>query len=623
MVRNDSRISHQGRLRLTLVAMLGFFVFLAAVLWSVQMRDASEYESHLNRQSVRRVRLPAPRGRIFDRYGRCLADNRPGYGIAIYVEELRQPGRISRTVDHVGLVVDRLAESLNLEREITEADIREHVVRKRPLPLLAWRDMGEDTLARLAESNVTFPGAQERIPGVDVTVESIRVYPEGRLAAHVIGHVGLADPDLHQEDAYHYYIPAIEGRNGVERVRNEALQGQPGGYLVRVDASGFKHRELGRRDPLPGEDVVLAIDARIQRAAESVLEGVIGAVVVLDPRNGDVLAMASGPTFDPNAFSMGIAQQEWNQLLRDENRPLVNRAASGIYPPGSVFKMVVAIAALENRRSSPDMVFDCSGVYRVGDHPFHCWRKSGHGWIDLRKALEQSCNVYFYQLGLMCGYERIYRMADALSIGRRTGLDLPGEAAGLLPDDAWKRRTLRDAWRPGDTCNVSIGQGALAVTPLQMAVMTAAIANGGRVYRPRTTLGASLNPARIIEMQSGIGMRPGEALADLRWSDETLTVVRGGMLDVVHAPDGTGQRARVEGVRMAGKTGTAQYTRDGEARRHAWMAAYAPFENPRIAAVLVVEHSPGGGGLIAAPRMQTLMTVALGMDDVPAGKTIL
>ncbi len=623
MVTNDSRISHQGRLRLTLAAMLGFFFFLAAVLWSVQMRDASEYESHLNRQSVRRVRLPAPRGRILDRYGRCLADNRPGYGIAIYVEELRQPGRISRTVDHVGLVVDRLAESLNLEREITEEDIREHVVRNRPLPLLAWRDIGEDTLARLAESSVTFPGAQERIPGVDVTVESIRVYPEGRLAAHVLGHVGRADPDLHAEDVYHYYIPAVEGRDGVERVRNEALQGQPGGYLVRVDASGFKHMEMGRRDPLPGEDVALALDARIQRAAESVLEGVTGAVVVLDPRNGDVLAMASRPTFDPNAFSMGIARQDWNLLIKDKSRPLVNRAASGIYPPGSIFKMVVAIAALENRRSSPDMVFDCSGVYHVGDHPFLCWRKSGHGWINLRKALEQSCNVYFYQLGLMCGYERIYRMADAMGIGRRTGLDLPGESVGLLPNDAWKRRIVRDAWRPGDTCNVSIGQGALAVTPLQMAVMTAAIANGGRVYRPRSVLGSDLDPAHIIETQGGLGVRPGEALADLRWSAETLTAVQGGMLDVIHAPNGTGQRARVEGVRMAGKTGTAQYKRDGDDLRHAWMAAYAPFENPRIAAVLVVENSPGGGGLIAAPRMRTLMAVALGMEDDQAGKTVL
>ncbi len=597
-------------LALGLIALL----YLGCVLWDVQIRNATEYASRENRQSVRRVRLPEKRGRILDRNGRILADNRPGYGIAVYVEELRQPGRIENTVEKIDQVVERLSELLGLEREIDTDFIGNHVRSRRPLPLPAWRDIGEDALARFAESHVAFPGSPERMPGVDVMVESIRVYPQGALAAHVLGHVGQADPDRHIEEPYHYYLPSVEGRNGVELYRDAVLQGQSGGYLLRVDASGFKHREIARRDPVPGADIWLALDSDVQRAAERALQDIAGAAVVLDPRNGDVLALASSPSFDPNVFGSGLSPREWRRLTDDSRRPLFHRAISGVYPPGSVYKMAVAIPALENERSTPATTFSCSGTYVLGNVSFDCWLKSGHGRVDLRQAIAQSCNVYFYHLGLQCGYERMYRMADAIGFGRRTGIDLPGEAAGLLPDGAWKRETLGDDWRPGDTCNVSIGQGALSVTPLQMAVMTAAIANGGRVFRPRMLLHSDEGRFEARRPPWAETPIPGEMMANLNWSRTTLDTVRYGMLDCVQARDGTGPRARLEGVRMAGKTGTAQFRRQGKPAVHAWMVVYAPFDHPRVAAALVVEDASGGGGLVAAPRMRGLMAAALGLE---------
>ncbi len=627
MASNESKSAPVWRLSLVLALMTGAFLFLAGALWRIQIRDAAAYQGDFNRQSARRVRLPARRGRILDRRGRRLADNRPSYGVAIYVEELRQPGRIERTVEHVSEVVDRLAEALGLERELSEQAVRDHVVRQRPLPLLAWRDLDEAALARFVESHVKFPGGKERIPGLDVTVESVRVYPYGALAAHVLGYVGRADPerwrgesdaDAESDATYDFYKPAVEGRSGMERAMDRTLQGEGGGYLLQVDALGFKHEELGRREPVAGRDLLLALDADIQAAAEQTLDGHIGAVVALDPRNGDVVALASTPAYDPNAFSVGMSHRDWARLNRDPGRPLVHRAIGGVYAPGSLFKLVVAIAALENPGIGPAQTYDCSGVFTVGNHPFRCWRRQGHGPLAMRKAIEQSCNVYFYELGIAIGHERIVRMADALGIGRRTGIELGGETRGLLPDAAWKRRVMNDAWRAGDTCNLSIGQGALGVTPLQMAVMTAAIANGGRVYRPRLVLSPRPdNPrgqsAEDLAFSSDRVFMKGDLIADLGWAPATLETVQGGMLDVVHAAAGTGSRAKLDGVRMAGKTGTAQYRRDGEDRRFAWMTGYAPFDQPRYVVVIVIEDAPGGGGLVAAPRLKHIMETALGM----------
>jgi len=579
------------RLRAILLLMVGAFAFLGTVLWRVQVLNTSEYSSSLYRQSIRRVRLPASRGAIYDRNGICLADNRPSHCLGIYVEELKQPGRWENTVDEVERIITRLSGILGLRREVSRKDIRKHIRLRLPLPLPAWRDIDYRALARWAESSV-------RLPGVDIYVEPVRAYPWGPLAAHLLGYVGRAPPPS-DDEPYHFYLPEMAGRYGIEQTMNDTLTGVAGGRLIRVDAAGFRHDEMAELPPRPGKDVMLTLDLRIQRLAESVLTNETGAAVVLDPRNGDVLAMASSPSFDPSRLR---ERSLFRRLNVDPGKPLFNRAAMGEYPPGSTFKPVVAIAALENRRANARTTFRCPGYFALGKTRFHCWRKSGHGEMDVRKALEQSCNAHFCQLGLTCGYARIYHMSEALGIGRRTGIDLGSESGGLLPDNTWKMQKYRDAWRSGDTCNVSIGQGALLVTPLQMAVLTATIANGGHVYRPRL---------RFTPGEKGI------LINNMRWSRRTLETVRGGMHDVIHSQQGTGKRARVEGVEMAGKTGSAEYGAKAERRTHAWMIAFAPFGAPRYVVAIVIENGVSGG-VTAAPRIGELMK---GMFELEAATT--
>ncbi|MBN1557551.1 MAG: penicillin-binding protein 2 [Lentisphaerae bacterium] len=595
MALSDTRESELLRVKVTAGVMLLALGVLAAVLWRVQVARAPDYRSSLYRQSVRRVRLPAIRGAIRDRYGRMLADNRPSYCIAVYVEELRRPGRIERTIDAVEDVIRSVSGIVNLPREVDRDEIERHIRMRRPLPLLIWKDIGPAALARWCESDV-------HLAGVDIYVEPVRAYPHGALASHVLGYVGRAEPANGEAGgAYHYYLPEMEGKYGVEKTYNAVLAGEAGGRLLRVDASGFKHGEIGEREPAAGRDLFLTLDVRIQRLLEETLGDIRGAAVVLDPRNGDVLALASRPDFDPSDFSPAIAPDAWRRLTTDPGQPFFNRAITGTYAPGSTFKPVVSLAALENDRAGGDTVFGCPGYFEVGGVRFHCWRRSGHGKLAMREALEQSCNAYFCQLGLQCGYERIYHMAEALGLGRETGIDLPSEAAGLLPNSAWKERYRGDSWRAGDTCNASIGQGALAFTPVQMAMFAATLANGGTVYRPRVRL---------------VPGRAGDVCNVMHWAPETLAVVRGGMRDVVMAPHGTGRRAYVEGVVMAGKTGTAEHGPREARRKYGWMILFAPYEAPRFAVAMVVEDAVSGGTTVA-PRLHALMEGIFGDESGP------
>jgi penicillin-binding protein 2 len=586
MSRRERAEKERFRVRLILLVMLGALAFLGVNLWRIQVLRATEYRSSLDRQSMRRVRLPGVRGRIFDRNGVCLADNRASYCVAIYTEELRQRGRWSRTIDKVDSVVDELASILGEPRQVLREDIAQHVSRRLPLPFLAWHDLDETARARLAEYVQT-------LPGVDIYVEPIRVYPYGPRASHVIGYVGRADPAAtNTEEPYHYYLPEMEGKNGIEKVMDDHLRGQCGGRLIRVDASGFKYNETGEREPVAGEDVHLALDMNIQVIAENVLSNQPGAVVVLDPRNGDVLALASAPGFDVESLK---SSKRWQQVLSDPDNPLLNRAIPGRYPPGSTFKPLVAITGLESGRITPSVTLNCPGYYKVGNRRIHCWSKRGHGTLRMRKAIEQSCNPFFCELGIRCEYKRLYHMADSFGFGHRTGIELSGESTGLLPSNEWKKRVMKDAWRAGDTCNVSIGQGFLLVTPLQMASFVAALGNGGYVYRPRL-----LSNGRF----------GGDLVNRMAWSAKTMGVVRGGMFDVVQAETGTGKRARIDGVSIGGKTGSAQYSKG---RTHAWMIAFAPFDAPRYAVAMIVEDAVSGG-ITVAPRLRHLLREILTLD---------
>ncbi|MFH0879270.1 MAG: penicillin-binding transpeptidase domain-containing protein, partial [Lentisphaerota bacterium] len=366
------------------------------------------------------------------------------------------------------------------------------------------------------------------------------------------------------------------------------------------DVSGFRYDDLALREPKDGRDVKLSIDARIQKLAEEALGGRNGAAVVLDPSCGDVLAMASTPGFDPNQFIPSIPAAEWKVLMDNPAKPMINRAISGAFPPGSIFKPIVALATLQNELAGAQTAFSCPGYFELGRSRFRCWYTPGHGLLNMRQAIQHSCNVYFFRLGLLCGNEPIYHMATAMGLGQKMGISLDAEVTGLVPNDGWKRQTQGDGWRDGDTCNMSIGQGFLTVTPLQMAMATAAIANGGKLYRPRLVLGVQ-SPDR----ESFHTIQP-EILNTLHWPADAIKLVQGGMFDVVESAEGTGRLAKIPGIHAAGKTGTAEVGRKHEGKKLGWMIAYAPFEKPKYAIALMVEDAVTGG-TTAAPIMQRLL----------------
>ncbi len=560
--------------------------FLASSLRRVQVAESAAFARDQLRQSVRRVQMPGPRGRIFDRNGLCLADNRPSYCIAYYVEELRQRGPWIRTIDAVDADIDRLAGVLGVPRQLSRASVSNHVLFSLPMPLLAWRDVGQETLARWAE-------AQESFPGVDVYVQPERAYPQGTLAAHVVGYVRRDRPLPLPGERFHFYLPEMFGTNGVERQYNALLTGHSGGQLIRVDARGYKHAVWEGDPAVAGRDLYLTLDANVQRALERALKGWRGAGVVLDPRNGEVLALASSPAYDPNDFVPSISAGQWRRLLSDEALPLVNRAIQGRYAPGSTFKPVTAIAALLRPGFDPEETYPCEGVFVLGTMRLRCWNTYGHGPVALRKGIEQSCNSYFCHLGQTVGYEAICEQARLLGLGQKTGLDLPSENAGLLPDAAQKERSGGGRWRPGDTCHLAIGQGQLLTTPLQMAALTAAFANGGTLVRPFL--------ARYE--------RQPEKVRELGWPTQALARVREGMRDV--AALGTGRRVQVRGVEVAAKTGTAEYDSGGVRRKNTWVTAFAPFAQPSVAVAIVVENGESGG-LTVAPMVREVLVAALG-----------
>ena len=606
--------------------MLAGMIALAVSLWNIQVARGDDFRRDLMRQSVRRVRIPAARGRIYDRHGVVLADNRPSFALAIYLESLRaRPGsRGKSTMDLVRETMEEIQAWIGLPPELTESDIRAHLRRRLPLPLIAWRDIPETAVARWAEH-------AQHLPGVDLLIEPVRHYPARETLCHTLGYVGglretprAEDPD----ESYHYRLPEYEGRAGLEKQYESLLRGEAGGRLVPVDVAGFRRRDLERdapggptpsvwgmgrgggdglrraiqaeyREPRPGRDLRLAIDIRIQHLAEEALEGHIGAAVVLDPRNGDVLALASRPAYDPNAFVPAIPSALWRSLMEDPAIPLIHRATTAAYAPGSTFKPVTAVAA-SRHGLTPATTYECDGSISLGRQPFRCWDTLGHGRLDLRRAICVSCNVYFYQAALAAGPEALADAAREFGLGARTGIDLAPESAGLAPDPAWKRATHRESWTPGNTAHYAIGQSYLLATPVQMAVLAAAIANGGTVYRPRLMIGD-----RPFD-GGAFSERPPEVVRRVSWPPRIRDAIRGGMEDVVMSEQGTGKRARVPGMRIAGKTGTAEFGPADRKKKRGWMIAYAPADQPRYAVAMMVEDAVSGG-LTVAPLVQRLM----------------
>lgn len=588
----------RARLRALLAIALLAFGVLEIALWRLQVSRGSDYRRDLARQSVRRVRVPGPRGCIYDRHGRILADNRPAYVLALYLEEIRPRRRGEPLIPRIFAALEEIAAVIGLPPQVTTNDLRAHIQRRLPLPLVAWRDLPEAAVARWAEMG-------SRIAGADLGAEPVRIYPAGRTACHVLGYVGRADLTAIEEEPYHYHLSEMAGAAGIEKVYDNLLRGRAGVRLVRVDAAGYRYQDLGGTEPAGGADVRLTLDLELQKAAEAALGDHAGALVAIDPDDGSILALASRPDYDPGRFVPSISAADWAQLMQDPTRPLFNRAVAGAYAPGSTFKPLVAIAALQQGRASPSTVHSCPGYLAIGQARFRCWDTLGHGPLDLSRAIRYSCNVYFFHTGLAAGPDAIAAVARTAGLGRPTGVDLDQEAAGLVPDPAWKRRAWRDAWRDGDTCNLSIGQGPITATPLQMAVVAAAIANGGRRVTPHLLL--ATRPAGADEFQPARWPAP----EPLGWPRAALDVVARGMRDVVMAEDGTGRRMRVAGFELAGKTGTAEYGPKREGRKRGWMIAFGPLPQPRLAVAMIAEDAVSGGTTVA-PRLQQFFAAALG-----------
>ena len=569
----------RARLRLLAIVLGVGFLVVGGQLAYLQILSGERLAALSDRNRLRLRPIAAPRGILFDRAGLPLADNRPAFSLVV----------VPRDVPDLGALVDRLAGLL----QTPASELRDRLARvsaDSPWPVRLSRGLTLEEVARIEEWRL-------ELPGVTVEVEPQRAYPGVRFAAHLLGYVREAsDQDLARSNLRR---GDLVGQTGLERLHDEHLRGRDGGEQVEVDAHGRMIRILDRREPVPGAHMWTTIDRRIQQAAEDALGARAGAIVVMDPRNGDVLALTSHPAYPVERFSRPLDRETWLALVQDPTRPLLNRAVQGLYPPGSLFKIIVAAAGLQSQTITPFDRLSCPRQWVFGGRPYHNWEDHDRGALTLHEALQFSCNTYFYQLGLKLGPEKIAQMAEAFGLGRVTDSGLTGERAGLVPSPAWKREVLKDKWHPGDTVSLVIGQGLITVTPLQMARMMAAVANGGTLWKPRLVNRVATADGRLVreeapQIQGRVEMAP----VIFEFLREALGAV---------VAEGTGKQARVPGVSVGGKTGTAQtheFKSDADRKRrdqdHAWFAGFAPLDEPQVVVVVFAERA-GLGGQVAAP----------------------
>ena len=591
---------------------------LAGRMYQLQVIESDKYKTLADENRINLRLLPPPRGRINDRYGRPLAINQENYRVTLVAEQVRD----------IDTMLDTLSGIISLEDYERQRILREVRRRRGFVPVtvrenLNWRDV--------SRIEVNAPD----LPGLSIEVGQSRQYPFADDFAHVLGYVSAVSEKEVTGDPL-LELPGFKiGKNGVERIFDLNLRGKAGNSQVEVNAVGRVIRELSRQEGQPGDDLRLTIDRDLQKmAADRLRVEKSAAAVVMDIRNGDVLALSSVPGFDPNEFVTGLSSRTWRRLINDPYTPLINKAISGQYAPGSTFKMVVALAALEAKIVGPDHRVFCRGFTQLGNAKFHCWKKHGHGWQDMTDAHKNSCDVYFYDIAKRIGIDRIAAMANKLGFGSKTGIDLPSEKSGVIPTRAWKKALIGTAWQQGETLISGIGQGFILATPLQLAVMTARIANGGEAVEPRLVRPAG--PDKPGDKDGKTGFKP------LGISKRALDIVRDGMNRVTNEERGTAYAARIseEGMEMSGKTGTAQVRRISKAERdtrvlknherpwrerdHALFVGYAPSDNPRYAVAVVVEHG-GGGSKVAVPIARDLLLATqkrdpANRDDVPETK---
>ncbi|EJW21602.1 hypothetical protein IMCC14465_13980 [alpha proteobacterium IMCC14465] len=593
---------------------LGLFGLLAARLQYLQISQADQYGILAENNRVN-IGLIAPlRGRILDRYGREIATNRPNFQVVMIPEQTNDPIETLRVLEKLVPISPsrrkRLLRDIPRSRGFVPFTVAEN---------LEWE--------QFAALNLNLP----HLPGVEPQVGKLRYYPQDDIFSHMVGYVGRPDGrDLRRDDPL-LKVPGFRiGKSGIEKLFDDSLRGSAGSRRVEVNNVGRVIRELARNPGAQGSDLMMSMDSELQNEAIRLLGEQSGSAVVMDVNSGEVLTIASAPTFNPNHFTVGLTQKEWDGLLEDQRKPLINKALAGQYAPGSTIKMLVAMAGLEEKVITPKEKIVCEGQYELGGDTFHCWEHEGHGEMNMHDAITNSCDVYFYELARRLGIDPIEKMAKKFGLGRTS---IPGafeEKKGLIPGRDWKRANLDASWQTGETLIAGIGQGYMLVTPIQLAVMTARLANGGREVVPKL----------LIDAQSGsdsLSPSAKEKGDEIAINPDHIRLMQKAMTSVVNDTDGTafGSRFNLRGVSSAGKTGTVQVRRiskderasgiipneelDWHLRDHALFVGFAPIDNPKYAVAVVVEHG-GSGSKVAAPIAQKLLKMALERDRVP-GKT--
>jgi len=577
------------RRRVTIAVGIALLAFLAlmARLWDLQILLGDDMRTLSESNRIRLHRTQATRGTVVDRTGRVLIDSRPSFDAVMVPEDSPDEE----------LTIENLSQFLKQSASEMHALLTQMDARPPFEEITVKRDLNWDEVVALETHQLD-------LPGVSLRITPRRSYPLGPQLSHLLGYVAEASPKDMVEDP-HYRMGDLVGKTGLEKRWEKYLRGVDGGQQVEVDALGRKLRVLREVEEVPGDIVKLTIDLDLQEAASHALGERDGAVVALDPNTGEILAMVNGPGFDPNIFARGVHADEWRALLTDKHRPLNNRSIQGQYPPGSTFKVIVATAALEEGVINPFTRIHCPGGLQFGNHYFRCWKKGGHGAVNLHEAIVQSCDVFFYQVAQRLGIDTIAQYARTFGLGMPTGIDLEHEKSGTIPDSAWKRKRFKQPWYAGETLSAAIGQGYVTATPLQMANMIATAAVGKR-FRPHFVRQVATPEGEVVHVETP------EETGALKVRPTTLMQVREALRDVVNTDRGTGKKARLNGIEVAGKTGTSQVVTLGQTRLkasqmpwqqrdHAWFVAYAPVDAPEIAVAALVEHADGGGGAVAAP----------------------
>ncbi len=596
------------------LCVLMVFALLFLRLVYLQLIKGEEYRRLSETNCVRLKSIKSFRGLIYDRNNKLLVDNRPAFDLNIVLEDAHP---VKETVARLASLID-----------VPHEDLMESIAKAGKAafykPLTLKRDISRDQLA-IVEAH------KFDLPGVHIEIEPTRHYIYQKTAAHLLGYLGQINRKELESGRYAGVRTGDSiGRYGVEKSFEPFLQGKRGGRQVEVDANGRLIKVLKTVEPVSGNDLHLTLDLELQRAAEQLLGENDGAVVAIDPSNGDVLVMASAPSFDQNDFIGGISSKKWKALMDDPGRPMNNKAIQAEYPPASTYKILTALAALEEKVIDANTTSFCPGYYKFGNRRYQCWNRHGHGEINVVDSLAQSCDVFFYQAGEKTGVDTLAQYATGCGLGRFTGIKLGHERRGLIPTAAWKKKRFKESWQAGETLSISIGQGFDLVTPLQMAAFIAAVGNGGTLYRPRIVTSIEASDGNIVK-----SIEP-EITGGLPASKETLSLVQKGLFEVVQGNRGTARRIRIKGIDIAGKTGTAQvFSRkagekfDNEKlgrtlRDHAWFVCYAPAEAPEIAIAVIIEHGEHGSSAaapIAGALIQKYLQVDTAKTPVPATQT--